>query len=100
MTMCNVKGVVMSQQRIITQICSPPQLFRQPFLQQLIDLVFHIFDLFGKMLTLKAFQLAIVDFCGTSESRFTSILLQNFILQNPQICIRIYTFFSLLTFKM
>ena len=50
-------------------------------MQRLFDLVFHIFDLFGKMLT----QKAIVDFCGTSESRFTSILLKNFILQNPQI---------------
>ena len=54
--------------------------------QHLFGIVFHIFDWFGKILTLKAFQWAIVGFCGTYESRFTSILLQNFILQNPQIC--------------
>ena len=67
--------------------------------QQLFDLVFHIFDVFGKTLILLAFQQAIVGFCGTSESRFTSNLLQNFILRNPQICKKSRHIFFIVNFE-
>ena len=66
----------MLQEKLLKHFC----------LQRIFDAVKYTFDLFGEMLTLKAFQWAIEGFCGTSESRFTSILLQNFHLQNPQIC--------------